>query len=1238
MKNLLLTSLVIITIALNSYAQSNTGIIDVGVPGCDASWIQSPKLVKPCINQEIVFTATDKTESHLWAFFPLNPLSQSFPSETLSTSPIVKVVFPATGGFIIKHTIIKSENRPVPCTEVVIDTIYIVPPPDASFSVFGVPDSCTHTPITFLANQDGGLWDFGLDANPSSATGRGPHQVSYNRPGVKEITYTIAGSGSCSATDTQYIKIKGTDPSFRPPSGTIEKCFKNPLQLLSSERSDSVNHIWGLPSGVIYNINYGSTPTSKDPYVDFVTDGTYTITHVTNVDMCFDTVMQSITIEGAPDPNFAHSPVVNCSKNNLIVFTGITAPISTWDFGDPSSPNNQATGDIVSHQYTDFGKYLVRHTVQRNGCEEVAEDTVKIYSKPNPDFSFTGRCESDGNYVSFHSYAEDATHLWVFSPSTKTPTGVILPSGPTSTTDKNPVAFISNDGYYTVRHYVAYPNGILCDSIIEKDIYLSISFDPGFSIVDPNITCTNSNLPVSFISNINTSTHLVHHWDFGDGTSSNQENPSHTFPVGSRIYNVVHTVKDTITQCEKAECAEIRVFNTPDASYDTYDQNYQPTKVCLGNKVTFETRCNAFGFRFCDPRLPSNAYYCGNQWEISKLSINNPTENTVTRGFNHDFTYTFSDPGVYVLTHIVNWSKTCYAIQVDTFILILSPNSSFTTDNQVICEGKPVCFTPIAQGSGYRHHWDFGDGSTSDDEYPCHSYADVSFPSQFYIVSHQLSASGCSSSESNAFINILDASQCCGLKNRQYDYPGADQRTSILVIADNPQPDIYIEGTVYADSVVQGMILRNKNLHFGPYGRFEIDNSSVKLENCSLLAADDCYMWQGIRVYGKYRPYSSVKAAKLITSNVTIKDAYWGISNIDSVESDTAGNLGHLQLSKTSFENNYISMNIDRSNFFRYVVDDCSFTNDGKLKEHILYPTLGGDFYAFISSKVRGDEEVSNSKFEYIGTGGNYKREWLIGDKHIGISAAYIYIRDCKFRNLYKAMNPMHKFINEPKAVWVAYNSVIEDCYYGIYSMDIIDLRVNCNLFRANVGTQVKANWYIDGSIDNPSSCLPGFALGNIFRNNPIDADIVLAPTATGFNYYYQSGGSGVSVSDLMPSVLSNNPLATVALIPCAQPFSCASVLSNRGSMGNTEAPVISVQPNPVNTLQTLVFSYAIPLTESGVIKIIDLLGRTVAEYSVDGGYQEKAVVLGDLLPGIYLFRIETGNQVSKIGRMVLVE
>ncbi|MFN3402789.1 MAG: glycosyl hydrolase [Cytophagaceae bacterium] len=86
-------------------------------------------------------------------------------------------------------------------------------PPDADFSA-NMTSSCTGNQIVFsdeTTNKTGGdtySWNFGTGANPSTATGAGPHTVSYSTGGNKTVNLTVSNAnGSNTKTKTDYIQI-----------------------------------------------------------------------------------------------------------------------------------------------------------------------------------------------------------------------------------------------------------------------------------------------------------------------------------------------------------------------------------------------------------------------------------------------------------------------------------------------------------------------------------------------------------------------------------------------------------------------------------------------------------------------------------------------------------------------------------------------------------------------------------------------------------------------------------------------------------------------------------------------------------------------------------------------------------------------------------------------------------------------------------------------------------------------
>jgi PKD repeat protein len=147
-------------------------------------------------------------------------------------------------------------------------------------------------------------------------------------------------------------------------------------------------------------------------------------------------------------PSFNYSPAPN--QNNTFLFTNTTltanAPQVTWTFGDSTT----ATGNVVTHSFTDPGTYWVcMHVAVSNSCYADTCMFVVVNSNPQP-------CNLDANFI------------WQTTPQN-------------STSAANAVYFLNT----------------------------SLGYMSGDSIT----------------------------WNFGDGSTSNQANPLHTFAV-SGPYNV----------------------------------------------------------------------------------------------------------------------------------------------------------------------------------------------------------------------------------------------------------------------------------------------------------------------------------------------------------------------------------------------------------------------------------------------------------------------------------------------------------------------------------------------------------------------------------------------------------------------------------------------------------------------------------------------------------------------------
>ena len=206
-----------------------------------------------------------------------------------------------------------------------------------------------------------------------------------------------------------------------------------------------------------------------------------------------------------------------------------------WSFGDGST-GSQLISPI--HTYVLAGSYTVTHTIVRltpNNVPVCTQVFTKIVTITQPcnlvvNFSWTSTA-SNPLTLAFQNLsvplaATDST-IWIFGDSTPLSYAV------------NPVHTYANPGTYNVCLIVKkfpFNTSSPCVRYICKTVVVTAPCN-----IVPNFTWTaTASNPLTVAFN-NTSTNIAVtdsvRWTFGDGTSSNQLNPVHTFP-GSGTYNV----------------------------------------------------------------------------------------------------------------------------------------------------------------------------------------------------------------------------------------------------------------------------------------------------------------------------------------------------------------------------------------------------------------------------------------------------------------------------------------------------------------------------------------------------------------------------------------------------------------------------------------------------------------------------------------------------------------------------
>lgn len=225
---------------------------------------------------------------------------------------------------------------------------------------------------------------------------------------------------------------------------------------------------------------------------------------------CADSVTDNITIYPTPAAGFQVSPELLFYPNTTVYLTNTTTPGSwdfKWDFGDAS---RNYTRDPGEHVYSNWGVYNIEMEWSTPMCQGTVTKQIEI-RPPKPVSLFspdTSGCPP--LLVSFRNntlYAN--TYLWDFDDGT-------------FSSEANPVHSFRESRSYHVK--------LVASGISGKDSTEQIItvFDRPVAMFEPSITETNNQKEVfTFVNHSLSGVRYL--WDFGDGTTSEEESPNHVF-------------------------------------------------------------------------------------------------------------------------------------------------------------------------------------------------------------------------------------------------------------------------------------------------------------------------------------------------------------------------------------------------------------------------------------------------------------------------------------------------------------------------------------------------------------------------------------------------------------------------------------------------------------------------------------------------------------------------------------
>jgi PKD repeat protein len=287
------------------------------------------------------------------------------------------------------------------------------------------------------------------------------------------------------------------------------------------------------------------------------------------------------------------------------------------------------------------------------------------------------------------------------------------------------------------------------------------------------------------------------YWDFGDGTSSTLQYPVHTYAQPGS-YNVCLTIA-TATSCTSTFCSTITIYVQPSCyafftySPDSTGYGFQFTDASIGNPTNWQWSFgDGTGSNLQNPahmyNAPGNYYVCltiwGNNcqsnyceyvyvsggqgctaqfmafpdsgnyytWYFASFSIGNVVSWNWSFGDGSYSTqqypvHTYTQTGTYTVCLTIFTSDSCTSTFCDSLLVGINPNPC-TTYFTYTTTGLTVAFNGWTYNGTppYTYLWDFGDGTTSNQQNPVHTY-----PAQgsYTVTLTGTDGAGCSSTYSS---------------------------------------------------------------------------------------------------------------------------------------------------------------------------------------------------------------------------------------------------------------------------------------------------------------------------------------------------------------------------------------------------------------------------------------------------------------------------------------------------------
>ena len=563
------------------------------------------------------------------------------------------------------------------CNDTTSTTIQVYPEADFTFDL---PNDTACSPLEltmpFMDGVNSFTWNFG---GGNTSTEQAPSIVLENTNGGlmgTSITFTGISVFGCidSHTETVYVRPQ---PVAQFTSDATEGC--EPLAAnFENISSDADSYVWDFGNGIT-----DDGPTASQAFYTEGSIQTYDITLTAYDDLgCTDTDTLTVTVYPAADITLDLGVDAACSplEMTLPVIEGIQN--IAWDFGDGTTSNEATPDHAWENTSGGLDNYIVSVTGEtEHGCGGLAVDLITV--KPMPTAAFTADALSGCEPLSsaFTSNSTEGTTLnWDFGDGTNA----------TGSAVNHTFDGIDANTDFEVALTATHELG--CADIATATVEVFAAAEYALNLGADSV-CSPLELTMPVLDGAHNFT-----WNFGDGTTSNEATPTHTwFNASTGLMTAIVTLE--------AETAE----GCPGTSEATVNIKPQPIANFM---VANDEGCDPLVSQFNNYSMLADSY----DWDFGDG----------TTGHEEHPAHTFTAEGsttTFEVTLTAHDDLGCS--DATTREVTVHPAAAFTLSlaSDTVCSPLQLTLPEIPGAENLI--WDFGDGTTAAGQSPTHTWVNT---------------------------------------------------------------------------------------------------------------------------------------------------------------------------------------------------------------------------------------------------------------------------------------------------------------------------------------------------------------------------------------------------------------------------------------------------------------------------------------------------------------------------------